>query len=194
MNLRWDKYEIQGVEVTFDSYLIYRGTDSSALEWVNTISGSNESWTDKDPIAVAEETRLYYRIAGVKGEACDPADLLNKKAGAGPYSHSISNLEDNRLQASGVNKLREQPQYNIYPNPFSEVTQLSYKLTEVADVKVEVYNLLGARILELVSELQSPGDYMYDLSASDIGAAEGIFYIRFTVDDKSTVKKVILAR
>ncbi len=193
VNLRWDKYEIEGIEVNFESYLIYRGTDSSALELVKTISGSLESWIDKDPIAT--EVRQYYRIAGVKADACDPANLMGKKAGAGPYSHSISNMEDNRLHTTGLNNLmKEQPQFSVYPNPFNQVTQLSYSLSEASEVKIEVYNLLGARILELVGELQSPGDYSYDLSATNIGSTEGIFYIRFTVNDKSMVKKIILAK
>jgi photosystem II stability/assembly factor-like uncharacterized protein len=193
VNLRWDKYEIEGVEINFESYLIYRGSDSSALELVKTISGSNISWTDTDP--VAGEVRQYYRIAGVAPEPCDPANLLGgKKAGAGPYSHSISNLEDNRLQTTDVKRIEQKVTMDIYPNPFSEVTQLTYHLAKASDVKIEVYNLLGARILELVSEPQTPGDYMYNLSASDIGSAEGIFYIRFTVDGNSMVKKVILTR
>ncbi len=98
VNLRWDKYEIEGVPVNFDSYIIYRGSDSKGLQPVKTISGSLNSWTDADPVATSY--RQYYRIAGVKSDPCDPANTGSKKADVGPFSHSMSNLEDNRLQSS----------------------------------------------------------------------------------------------
>jgi len=191
INLSWQEYEVEGGGFGFVKYLIYRGDTPGTLEVLDSIASDNVLYPDIDP----PSDTMFYRIAGVKSSECAPAKIGGVKAGAGPYSHSISNLEDNRLQTSGLNDLiREKYQFKVYPNPFSEVTQLSYNLTGVSDVKIEVYNLLGARILEMVTELQSPGDYRYDLSAADIGSTEGIFYIRFTVDDKSMVKKVILAR
>ncbi len=96
VNLRWDKYEIEGATIDFDSYIIYRGSDSTKLDSVKTLSGSLNSWTDPEPDVMTY--RYYYRIGGVKGELCSPSG--NLKAGAGPYSHSLSNLEDNRLQAT----------------------------------------------------------------------------------------------
>jgi len=100
VNLRWDKYEIEGSPVQFQSYIIYRGTDSTKLEPVETISGNLTAWTDTDPVALQD--RYYYRIAGVKGDTCSPSG--SKKAGTGPYSHSMSNIEDNRLQAAAENQ------------------------------------------------------------------------------------------
>jgi hypothetical protein len=51
------------------------------------------SWTDPDP----QTGDLYYRIAVERPDPCYPAG--DAKAGAGPYHHALSNLDDNRLQA-----------------------------------------------------------------------------------------------
>lgn len=96
VNLRWDKYEIEGSVIEFNSYIIYRGIDSTALDSVKTLSGSLNSWTDQYSDVL--KYRYYYRIAGVKGDLCSPSGQSGLKAGTGPYSHSMSNLEDNRLQ------------------------------------------------------------------------------------------------
>ena len=193
VNLRWDKYEIQGVPIDFANYIIYRGTDSTKLEEVKTISGSLNSWIDTDPVALTD--KYYYRIAGVKGETCDPANLLGKKAGSGPYSHSLSNIEDNRLQASGLHELSGSAfNFSVYPNPFSQSAKLTYSLNERSSVKIEVFNILGARIARIVNEIQAPGEFIYELKATDLGSAEGVFYLRITINEYHFARKMILAR
>jgi photosystem II stability/assembly factor-like uncharacterized protein len=192
VNLRWDKYEIEGVPLNFDSYIIYRSTDSTDLKKVYTISGSLNSWIDTS--IVANSMKHYYRIAGVKGDTCYPAKFKDKKAGTGPYSQSMSNIEDNRLQV-GINDLRnDMNNLMIYPNPFRQQTRITYSLDRPSEVKIEIFNLLGARTADIVNMRQDPGEFSYDLNASDIGVSEGIFYLRFTVNGNTTVKKLILTK
>jgi hypothetical protein len=119
---------------------------------------------------------------------------LGKKAGTGPYSHSMSNIEDNRLQV-GINNLRDNIyNLNIYPNPFRHQTRITYSLNKPSDVKIEIFNLLGARTAEIANMKQDPGEFYYDLNAPDLGVTEGIFYLRFTVNGNTTVKKLILTK
>jgi hypothetical protein len=146
VNLRWDKYEVEGVPVNFASYIIYRGTDSTELSEVKTISGDMVSWVDTDPIVLSE--MLYYRIAGVKSEVCDPANLLGKKADSGPYSHSMSNIEDNRFQ-TGLNKLNYAGNLLIYPNPSSDQTTISFPNPEQKKHQLIVRDLSGKMVLSI---------------------------------------------
>jgi len=193
--MNWGEYEIEGEgnEIDFESYIIYRGSDSTKLQPIDTVSASLDQYTDTDPDALAG--RRYYRIAGVKKTACYPSVSVGKKAGTGPYSHSLSNLEDNRLQSSGINDLPDSEfQLRIYPNPFSQETRIAYTLNEMSEVKIEVFNLLGARVSTIVNQSQAPGEYTYDLTAADIGSTEGIYYMRFTANGKNVIRKLILSR
>jgi photosystem II stability/assembly factor-like uncharacterized protein len=190
--MNWGEYEIEDGEIDFVSYIIYRGSDSTQLQPIDTISASKNQYTDIDPEALAG--RRYYRIAGVKSAICNPANLKGKKAGTGPYSQSMSNIEDNRLQV-GISDIRDgMNNLKIYPNPFRQQTRITYSLDKSSDVKIEIYNLLGARTADIVNLKQEPGEFSYDLSASDIGVAEGVFYLRFTVNGNTTVKKLILTK
>jgi len=122
INLGWKLYQIEGTPVSFSSYILYKGTDSTALAPFDTISGDLDAFTDLDPDVL--ETRYYYRIAGVRAQECNPTGIF--KAGTGPYSHSLSNLEDNRLQASGLSFPDYSSNLKIYPNPFRETTTISF--------------------------------------------------------------------
>lgn len=190
INLSWTEYVVESGGFGFVKYLIYRGNTADNLTLIDSIASDNTSYPDYDPPA----GRMYYRVAGVKADVCDPANLLGKKAGTGPYSQSMSNLEDNRLQ-TGVRDLKEGiSSLQVYPNPFRNQTRISYRLDKASDVKIEVYNLLGARTADVVDAKQNPGDFSYDLNASDMGVAEGIFYLRFTVNGNTSVKKLILTK
>jgi hypothetical protein len=106
----------------------------------------------------------------------------------------MSNIEDNRLQV-GISDLRENANnLRIYPNPFNHQTRITYNLSKSSDVRIEIYNLLGARTAEIANMKQDPGEFSYDLNASVLGVAEGVFYLRFTVNGNTTVKKLILTK
>jgi photosystem II stability/assembly factor-like uncharacterized protein len=192
VNMNWNKYEIEAGEIDFVSYIIYRGSDSTKLQPIDTVAASLDQYTDTDPDAVAG--RRYYRIAGVKSELCDPANLMGKKAGTGPYSHSMSNIEDNRFQVGIGDLQNDLNNLKIYPNPFRHQTRITYILNKPSGVMIEIYNVLGARTADIINMKQDPGEFSYNLNTSDLGVTEGIFYLRFTVNGNTTVRKLILTK
>jgi hypothetical protein len=46
-----------------------------------------------------------------------------------------------------------------FPNPFNPLTALPYDVPEIADVKIDIYNLLGQNIRTLVTGEHEPGFY-----------------------------------
>ncbi len=88
--LEWDKY--YGFE--YQTYNILRSATGINFEQVHEMASSLASWTDPDPLPDIG----YYRITVEKPYPCYPTGG-SKKAESGPYSHSMSNIEDNRLQA-----------------------------------------------------------------------------------------------
>jgi hypothetical protein len=190
INITWTEYQVELGGFGFVKYYIYRGNTPDAMAIIDSIPSDNTMYPDINPPA----GRMYYRVAGVKSAVCDPANLLGKKAGTGPYSQSMSNIEDNRLQV-GISDIRDgMNNLKIYPNPFRQQTRITYSLDKSSDVKIEIYNLLGARTADIVNMKQDPGEFSIDLSAADIGVAEGVFYLRFTVNGNTTVKKLILTK
>ena len=93
--LEWDKH----YGFNYQTYHIYRSPTKSDFIQIHSLSSSLNSWTDPDPLIDVG----YYRIAVEKPDPCYPTGG-SKKADAGPYSHSMSNMEDNRLQAVQENQ------------------------------------------------------------------------------------------
>jgi len=90
VNLIWQNYE----GFYFPYYIIFRGTSTDNLEPIDTIPVEDNTLTYTDYPVIG---RHYYRIGIPLQSLCVPTG--NLKADSGPYSHSMSNIEDNRLES-----------------------------------------------------------------------------------------------
>ena len=76
-----------------------------------------------------------------------------------------------------------------YPNPFNPVTTIAYDIPEAADVRIDIYNLLGQKVRTLVAASHEPGFHhaLWD-SRNDVGDAvtTGIYICRITAIDVSS--------
>ena len=90
--LEWDKY----YGFPYQTYIIYRSPTGTGFTPIHYMASTLNSWTDPSPLADIG----YYRIGVEKLEECVPTGG-GKKADPGPYSHAMSNTEDNRLQDQG---------------------------------------------------------------------------------------------
>ena len=68
-----------------------------------------------------------------------------------------------------------------YPNPFNPATVIEYALPKASEVKIQIYNILGQRVRNLVDELQEPGYKMIHWDGTDDSGKEvssGIYFYR----------------
>jgi hypothetical protein len=85
-----------------------------------------------------------------------------------------------------------------YPNPFNPSTKIDYQLPADAKILIDIYNIVGQKLVELVNREQSAGYYTVDFGASEL--ASGIYIYRLAASDKVTgksfslVKKMILLK
>ncbi len=79
-----------------------------------------------------------------------------------------------------------------YPNPFNPATNISFGLPEGTNVKLAVYNTLGAEVKILANEYLNPGSYEIKFDASNLPS--GIYYYKLTAGDFTQTKKMILIK
>ena len=191
VNLSWEKYEIEDGIPEISGYGIFKGSDSTKLAAFTTVATSIKVYFDVDPLALINKT--YYRIGGVLINSCNPSEIPGKKASSGPYVHSLSNLEDNRLQSTAIeDDIAFEGNFNIYPSPFKDQTTIYYSLNSPTHLKIEVYNVVGEKISVLLNENQTPGIHQLEMTNSDVNYTSGIYFIRIVADKKVLVKRVIL--
>ncbi len=79
-----------------------------------------------------------------------------------------------------------------YPNPFNSSTVISYQLPVNSQVELSICNLLGQKIVTLVSEKQPAGIHKLNWDAR--GLASGVYLYRLEAGEFVQAKKLILMR
>ncbi len=128
-NLLWNEYE--GAPVA--SYNIYRGTSSTNMTLYASVSGSNTSYTDLNPLGSAN----VYQIEVVLPYACNPS-----KTG---QATTRSNVADDNDIASGISYDVLQHELSIAPNPATGLVTIDAGSMEVSSL--EILSIDGRRML-----------------------------------------------
>ena len=92
--------------------------------------------------------------------------------------------------ATGINELENVMGINIFPNPMNGSSTISFKLDEKANVKIDLFDVLGRNISPIVNTELSSGDHQYTINKGSLGA--GIYFVKFDVGGKSLTKKVVI--
>jgi predicted phosphodiesterase len=177
-----------------DVHQVIVGT-ASHLHSMDTFDGDNGRWT---PDSIFHEQANGYVLVEVDD---DDVQFTWKHRGVGSnifeyggdsYNFIPTSIEDDFVPL----KFQLFPNY---PNPFNPKTIINYELLIINDVELSVYNLLGQKIITLVSERQEAGYHRVTWDAS--GFASGIYYYRIKVGDPARrtgefreVKKMVLLK
>jgi len=85
--------------------------------------------------------------------------------------------------------------FQNYPNPFNPSTKITFNLPYTVDVKLEIYNILGQKIITLVNEEKTVGAHSIQWDGKDAGGktvSSGIYFYRINAGDFVESKKMIL--
>jgi len=91
--------------------------------------------------------------------------------------------------------IRETKLYPPAPNPFSHKTTIRYTLAKEGKTIIEILDISGRRIRELLSTREKPGRYLITWDGrnnSGRKVASGIYLLRFITDDYWVNRKLIL--
>src|SRR5690606_13395309 len=79
-----------------------------------------------------------------------------------------------------------------YPNPFAATATLTYALPTAADVRLDVYDVLGRRVAVLVDAPQPAGEHRATLRAA--GLPSGTYFVRLTTDGHTATTRATILR
>jgi glucose/arabinose dehydrogenase len=81
---------------------------------------------------------------------------------------------------------------NVYPNPFSYETNISFKLDTVSAVRIDVIDITGRLVHQFdeISMRQEEGEYTFSFVPSDLGLTPGIYIVRLTINNSVTTRKI----
>jgi hypothetical protein len=84
-----------------------------------------------------------------------------------------------------------------YPNPFNASTTIMYELPLLGHVRIEVYNILGQKVVTLADCVEPAGIHRVTWNGLDESGStvpSGVYFYRMTTSDFSAKKKMILLK
>ena len=79
-----------------------------------------------------------------------------------------------------------------YPNPFNPSTEISFSLPKATNVKLEIFNLLGQKVVTLVDGAKEAGIYSVTWNGSNVSS--GVYFYRLTTPEFVMSKKMLLMK
>jgi hypothetical protein len=79
-----------------------------------------------------------------------------------------------------------------YPNPFNNSTNFEVSVGNQTVVKVEIFDLLGKKVAELLNEKLEPGTYRLPWDASNVPS--GVYFTRMTAGNFVQTKRAVLIK
>ena len=166
--LNWTEYE----GYTYLTYNIYgRETNIGNFILVHQSAFGINNWTDGTTVSSME-----YKISINKSIPCIPTS--SAKTSGGPYSQSVSNIDEYSSVTTSVNDILDENIY-LYPNPNTGV----FTITGVNIIKIEVININGKTILinDNISEFNN-------ITLSN----KGVFFVKIISNKSTIIKKVVI--
>jgi Outer membrane protein Omp28/Secretion system C-terminal sorting domain len=120
-----------------------------------------------------------------------------QKYNADPNMREILNAEDVHMSlGTGINPSMGQIN-TIYPNPFSDVTNIEFNLENSGDVAVEIFDVFGKKVVTLSAGYMNAGMHNVRWNAADAQGtpvAGGVYMVVIKGQGNSVVGKVVVSK
>jgi len=80
---------------------------------------------------------------------------------------------------------------SAYPNPVSDVLNFSYTLKEESSVTLDVYDISGKLIANLMNKTETAGKKYAQINTNAPGWSSGTYFVRLSVNGKSISKQIV---
>ncbi|RPI75715.1 MAG: T9SS C-terminal target domain-containing protein, partial [Ignavibacteriales bacterium] len=174
------------------------GTDIT-LTWT-TASETNNSGFEIERISTGEEKWEKIGFTAGFGTTTEAKSysFTDGNVSTGVYKYRLKQVDfDGTFEYSGEVEVEvitpaEYSMEQNYPNPFNPKTQISFNLPEAGLVKLEVYNLLGQKVIELINQEIESGYHSIDFNANELSSS--IYVYTISANNFVSSKKMILMK
>ena len=189
------------VELTaFSAYINAAGVN---LKWTTASETNNLGFDIQRQKTSGNNVKSGWEKIGFVNGSGNSVGLINysfidDNAAAGRYSYRLKqiDLDGGYKYSEAINVSINIPsRFSLiqnYPNPFNPSTTISFSIPEQTKVQLNIYNVLGQKISQLVNEVLDAGIYNVKWNAGD--RSSGIYFYELKTGSFSSIKKMILTK
>jgi hypothetical protein len=173
-----------GYEVDAD-YWNWMHFGSLQPQYISTTADGPVTITAQNAVTLAhgQSYNVYYALALGSNEQ---TMLSNISAAVLKYQNMIVSVDDIELSS------REFKLDQNSPNPFNNLTTISYNIPETGLVSLKVYNIIGNEVADLVNSNQTKGTHSIDFSAK--GLSSGMYFYTLRYGNQIRSNKMFLIK
>ncbi|MCO6472917.1 MAG: S8 family serine peptidase [Melioribacteraceae bacterium] len=125
-------------------------------------------------------------------------NYIDKNLEIGKYSYRLKQLDlDGSFTYSNVIEAEitapdKFELYQNYPNPFNPVTQIKFTIPEEADVKINLYDITGRLVKNIVNQKLVPGIHYLEIDGTNL--ASGVYIVRMQTEQSVKQIKINLIK
>jgi len=171
----WHLSEDNPIQPVYNGHIALYADYSHGVRLISDVAFINGDLIQIDDILKDPNLSILLSNEGVISEPYYPASDIFTSIG--------SRSKNSRIEF----KLNQN-----YPNPFNPTTIINYQLSKHSVVDLGVFNMIGEKVVTLVSEEQPTGNYIVEWDA--LSYASGIYLYRIQAGDFVETKKMIMLK
>ena len=133
-----------------------------------------------------ESKNLSWKVIGRvetagNSVAINKYSFTDKKLNSGTCKYRLKMVDNDgtfKISKTLTEKIAVPKSFSIsqnYPNPFNPSTKINFRIPVKSKVKVEIYDILGRKILEPFNKIANEGFYSLEINLSRRGFASGVY-------------------
>jgi len=162
--------------------VVFTDESSDAVKWMWNFGDSATS-NERNPVHVYERNGNYKVTLSVFNEidSWDTLSMVIEITDITTAINSETSLIPDKFSLS-----------QNYPNPFNPVTTIRYNLAKNAQVELEIYNILGEKVISLIQGYQKAGRYSIQFNGASLPS--GIYFYKLNYYGNSLIQKMTLIK
>ncbi len=174
--------------------------NSVTLNW-KTSSEVNNSGFDIE--RKKEGTTLWNKVGNIQGKGTTNEEILYKfedrNVPTASYKYRLKQIDfngnyeyHNLVNTVQVGVPAKWDLSQNYPNPFNPTTKINFDIPKESFVKINVYDISGRLVANIVNEKKDAGYFTIDFNASSL--ASSVYFYRIETESFTMTKKMMLIK
>jgi ribosomal protein S17E len=136
-------------------------------------------------------------VKGKNSSGINNYQFTETKLSSGKYEYRLKQVDNNgNYKYYDLNNTVEiglPVKYNLsqnYPNPFNPATKFDFALPENSKVKIDLYNVSGKKVLNIINENSLAGYYTKEINGNNLSS--GVYFLVMSANSAS--KEYLLSK